>query len=77
MVKDVREWDIGKPAHPDEMIFTDETDFNKKKEDVEPNSRARRDRDRDRDVRDRDNRKKRSDLDDDEPRCEYSGNIRS
>lgn len=56
-MKDVREWDIGKPAHPDEMIY-EQPDL-KKEPEADVSGRTRRDK------------RKRNDTSDDESRSQF------
>lgn len=55
---DVREWDIGKPAHPDEMMY-EPVDL-KKEADVDASGRSKRDK------------RKRNEASDDESRSKFS-----
>ncbi|KAK7575475.1 hypothetical protein V9T40_011761 [Parthenolecanium corni] len=50
-IKDVREWDIGKPAHPDDMMFS-EADDPKRKVEQEASKRSKKDKRRKNEISD-------------------------
>lgn len=53
----MREWDIGKPAHPDDMVYADPEDSRKTKEDPDKAKKLRKDR------------RRRNETSDDEAAC--------